>query len=117
MAHEGINKGNEMQTVLDTKNIYVEGACSGQGENHLFFSERPNELARAQAICDTCSVKIECLSEALERKEEWGVWGGVIFWDGEAFYRKRGRGRPRKEDANTAFEAAREDLWQLVKSA
>ena len=106
-----------MQTVLNTKNIYVEGACSGRGEHHLFFSERPEELARAQAICDNCPVRIQCLAEALERSEEWGVWGGVIFWDGEAFYRKRGRGRPRKDDANTAFEAEREDLWQLVKSA
>ncbi len=106
-----------MQTVLETKNIYANGACSGAGENHLFFSERPDELAKAQRICGGCSVRIACLSDALERQEEWGVWGGVIFWDGEAFYRKRGRGRPRKEDANTTFEAEREDLWQLVKSA
>ena len=106
-----------MQTVLKDKQIYSEAACSGQGANNLFFSERPEELAQAQALCETCSVRIQCLAEALERKEEWGVWGGVIFWDGEAFYRKRGRGRPRKEDADTAFEAEREDLWQLVKSA
>ena len=105
-----------MQTVLDTKNIYVEGACSGSGDGHLFFSERPEELARAQAICGVCPVQIECLADALERREEWGVWGGVIFWDGEAFYRKRGRGRPRKADANARFEADREDLWRLVGS-
>ena len=106
-----------MQTVIEEKNIYIEGACSGSGDSHLFFSERPDELAQAQAMCGGCSVRIECLEDALERKEEWGVWGGVIFWDGEAFYRKRGRGRPRKADANAIFEANREDLWQLVKSA
>ena len=83
----------------------------------MFFSDRPDELAQAQAICDTCSVKIQCLADALDRSEDWGVWGGVIFWDGEPFYRKRGRGRPRKADAGAVFEADREDLWQLVKSA
>ncbi len=103
-----------MQTALESRNIYTEGACSGSGDDHLFFSELPEELARAQAICQGCSVRIECLADALDRREEWGVWGGVIFWDGEAFYRKRGRGRPRKADANVRFEADLEDLWQLV---
>ena len=106
-----------MQAVLNRVNIYIEGACTGRGESDLFFSERPDELARAQAICGDCPVRIECLEQALERGEEWGVWGGVIFWDGESFYRKRGRGRPRKADAGVAFEVDREELWQLVKSA
>ena len=105
-----------MQTVLEI-NIYLEGACAGSGESHLFFSERPAELAAAQAICGACPVQLEGLAQALERGEEWGVWGGVIFWDGQPFYRKRGRGRPRKADADTPFEADRDELWELVKSA
>jgi len=106
-----------MQAVLETVNIYTEGACAGRGDSDLFFSERPDELARAQVICEECPVRLECLEQALERGEEWGVWGGVIFWDGEAFYRKRGRGRPRKSDAEVAFEADRAELWRLVKTA
>lgn len=34
--------------------------------------------APAKAICAGCSVRIQCLDEALEKKERWGVWGGLI---------------------------------------
>ncbi|WP_418607005.1 hypothetical protein [Georgenia sp. SUBG003] len=40
-----------------------------------------------------------CLAGALERKEPWGVWGGEVFVDGVVVARKRGRGRPRKDEA------------------
>ena len=45
------------------------------------------------------------------------MWGGVIFWDGVPFYRKRGRGRPRKGESTLPIEADRTQLWELVKSA
>lgn len=97
--------------------IYTQGRCTGGDFHHLFFSERPDELARAQALCAECPVQLRCLESALERKEEWGVWGGVIFWDGQVFWRRRGRGRPRKVDANRPLEADRSQLWRAVKSA
>jgi len=28
------------------------------------------------ALCRTCSIQWDCLSGALERKEQFGVWGG-----------------------------------------
>jgi hypothetical protein len=48
---------------------------------------------------------------------EWGVWGGVIFWDGQPFHRRRGRGRPSHADANLPLEADRSELLELVASA
>ena len=45
------------------------------------------------------------------------MWGGVIFIDGRSFYRKRGRGRPRRNDQNLPLEASLDDLRELVKSA
>lgn len=106
-----------MQATHDRESIYKQGACKGGEHHELFFSEQPTDLAAAQRICSSCPVRVGCLAGALERREEWGVWGGVIFWDGEAYHRKRGRGRPRKSEAHLPLAADRSELWQLVKSA
>jgi WhiB family transcriptional regulator, redox-sensing transcriptional regulator len=97
--------------------IYDRGRCVDSGKNHLFFSERPDELAAAQALCMECEVRLACLELALDEGQEWGVWGGVIFIDGRSFYRKRARGRPRRNDQNLPLEASLDDLRELVKSA
>ena len=97
--------------------IYRGGRCTGGEFHHLFFSDRPAELAQAQGLCSECPVQLACLKAALERKEDWGVWGGIIFWDGEVYWRRRGRGRPRKVDAQVPLEADRSELWQLVATA
>lgn len=97
--------------------IYQSGRCS-DGDNHsLFFSQRADELAAAQDICHRCPVRIRCLELALEEGLEYGVWGGVIFWDGQAYHRKRGRGRPRLSEAQIPVEADRNELKALVRSA
>lgn len=61
----------------------------------LWFAERPETLARAQALCRGCPVRRDCLAEALRRREPWGVWGGQIVQRGAVVAYKRGRGRPR----------------------
>lgn len=32
---------------------------------------------RARLICASCTVRAECLAEALDNRIEWGVWGGM----------------------------------------
>lgn len=99
------------------RDIYRSGRCS-DGDNHeLFFSQRASDLAEAQALCAHCPVRISCLELALEEGLEYGVWGGVIFWDGQAYHRKRGRGRPRRSDAHLPVEADIHELQELVKTA
>lgn len=93
------------------------GQCVDAGVSDLFFSENVNDLAEAQALCAVCPVQLACLEYALEEDAEWGVWGGVIFWDGVPFYRRRGRGRPRKDEPSVPLVAERGDLWQMVQSA
>lgn len=97
--------------------IYRLGRCVGSDASDLFFSENVADLARAQAMCAECPVQLACLGAALEQNEEWGVWGGVIFWDGVALHRKRGRGRPRRDESALPLEADRGELWRRVKSA
>ena len=62
----------------------------------LFFSEDLSEIARAKAICGRCSVMTDCLKDAVERREPWGVWGGELLMNGRVIANKRRRGRPPK---------------------
>ncbi|MGK0274118.1 MAG: WhiB family redox-sensing transcriptional regulator [Ilumatobacter sp.] len=70
--------------------------CSdGNGTlSSLFFSDDDFEIARAQAICRSCSLQTTCLQGALEREETCGVWGGMIVQNGVPTARRRRRGRP-----------------------
>lgn len=73
-------------------------------QNHpeLFFAEEPSQLARARLLCQTCPLQDACLTGALERGEQYGVWGGQILVQGQVVPFKRGRGRPRKEQPGAA---------------
>lgn len=64
----------------------------------LWFAERPDDVALAQALCGDCPLRAACLAGALDRREPWGVWGGELFERGSVVARKRRPGRPRKDD-------------------
>ncbi len=61
---------------------------------HLFFSDDDLEIARAKAICRTCTLSAACLDNAIARGEAYGVWGGTLLIDGEPVRFARRRGRP-----------------------
>jgi len=65
----------------------------------LFFGESPASVAAAKELCAECPVRELCLAGAIERGEPWGVWGGELFVNGQIVAFKRGRGRPRKNQA------------------
>lgn len=62
----------------------------------LFFSEGPEDIARAKAICRSCPLVVPCLQGALQRREPWGVWGGQLLEAGRILAFKRRPGRPPK---------------------
>jgi WhiB family redox-sensing transcriptional regulator len=64
---------------------------------HLFFSDDEFDIARAKAICSKCGLADACLTDALDRAEPFGVWGGSLLVDGVIVEVKRGRGRPPKQ--------------------
>jgi len=70
-----------------------DGAGSMAG---LFFSDEIQDIARAKAICNLCSLIEPCLEGALARREPCGVWGGQLFANGKVLAQKRKRGRPPK---------------------
>ena len=67
--------------------------CSGLTD--LFYSDEPQDIAQAQALCDVCPLQQACLQGAIERREPAGVWGGLLFRAGRKPVRAKGRqGRP-----------------------
>jgi len=62
----------------------------------LFFSDHVVDIARAKAICAKCTLRERCLTDALDRQEPWGVWGGELLSGGRVVAVKRPCGRPPK---------------------
>lgn len=62
----------------------LDGAACTGSDPDLWFPERPdgtddsdNHGAQAKAICAQCPVLVDCLEGALDRGEEFGIWGGA----------------------------------------
>ncbi|MDT0166499.1 WhiB family transcriptional regulator [Actinotalea sp. AC32] len=68
----------------------------------LWFAESTADVELAKSLCQECPVRAGCLAGAVAREEPWGVWGGEVFVGGVVVPRKRGRGRPRKDEAAPA---------------
>ena len=82
---------------LDFEPLPMERARCADGAGTLaplFFSDDDFDVARAKAICARCPLRAQCLSDALERREAYGVWGGTLLIDGEPARFARRRGRP-----------------------
>ena len=73
----------------------VFAACK-EADTELFFGsgdtesqkDRLDREEKAKAICADCSVREECLHEALVHREE-GVWGGLTKYERKRLLRKR----------------------------
>lgn len=69
-------------------------ACRGS-EGSLFYSaditeRKEDRLERellAKRICSGCAVREECLHAALERRESYGIWGGLNEFERRALAR------------------------------
>ncbi|MFD7095788.1 WhiB family transcriptional regulator [Streptomyces xanthophaeus] len=68
--------------------------CAG-ADPELFFAHALSNLqtARAKAICATCPLIASCLEGALERGEEYGVWGGLTEDERRSLKRRAARGQ------------------------
>jgi WhiB family transcriptional regulator, redox-sensing transcriptional regulator len=62
----------------------------------LFFSDDLVDIGRAKAICAKCMLRANCLADAIDREEPWGVWGGELVLNGRIVTSKQACGRPPK---------------------
>lgn len=57
-------------------------ACT-TSDPELFFPDK-GETYKSQAarrICRPCPVRNQCLQDALDRREQYGIWGGTSYRD------------------------------------
>lgn len=58
----------------------AEAICA-QTDPEAFYPEKGESTAEAKRVCMGCPVRQVCLEYALERKELFGVWGGLSVRD------------------------------------
>ncbi|HEV7209687.1 MAG TPA: WhiB family transcriptional regulator [Mycobacteriales bacterium] len=65
----------------------ARAACLASDPDELFVQGA--EQNRAKARCRACPVRTECLSDALDNRVEFGVWGGMTERERRALLRRR----------------------------
>jgi WhiB family redox-sensing transcriptional regulator len=60
----------------DPDATWHDAAACAQTDPDAFFPER-GDSDDAQKVCRTCAVRANCLADALDRDEEFGIWGGL----------------------------------------
>lgn len=62
-------------------------ACKNVDPDELFVSGAAQN--RAKVVCMGCPVRTECLSDALDNRVEFGVWGGMTERERRALLKRR----------------------------
>ncbi|MEQ6902225.1 WhiB family transcriptional regulator [Nocardioides sp. YIM 152588] len=65
----------------------LRAACRDEKPDQLFV--RGAEQNKVKQVCAGCTVRTECLAEALDNQIEWGVWGGMTERERRALLRRR----------------------------
>ncbi len=65
----------------------AKAACRSIDPDILFVQGAAQN--RVKAICLGCEVRTECLSDALDNRIEFGVWGGMTERERRALLRRR----------------------------
>jgi WhiB family transcriptional regulator, redox-sensing transcriptional regulator len=68
---------------------WQDRALCAQTDPDAFFPEKGGTVKEAIRVCQGCEVRAECLEDALERNERFGVWGGVSERERRKLRRRR----------------------------
>ncbi|WP_030230207.1 WhiB family transcriptional regulator [Streptomyces sp. NRRL S-350] len=62
-------------------------ACRGVDPDELFVEGAAQN--RAKSLCVGCPIRTECLADALDRRVEFGIWGGMTERERRALLKRR----------------------------
>jgi WhiB family transcriptional regulator, redox-sensing transcriptional regulator len=69
-------RGQRDEEIRDEDDWRDAAACASLDPESL-FSETGDGHDAAKRVCETCSVRVECLKYTLNNDEQFGVWGGL----------------------------------------
>ena len=91
-------------------------ACMAYPATWWFPDRRPGAGDRAKEICADCPVRAECLTFAITRNEDHGIWGGFGIRDIDEMKRTTclqcGRVIPAEHKAELAIAGVRPRRWR-----
>lgn len=73
-ATSGPREGRAART---TTGAWRAAALCAETDPEVFFPEKSTPATWARRICAACEVQVECLAEALDRREAHGIWAGT----------------------------------------
>ncbi len=54
-----------------------DAALCAQTDPDAFFPEATGSVRVQRAVCARCPVRAQCLADALDNNEPYGIWGGL----------------------------------------
>ncbi|MFC4553701.1 WhiB family transcriptional regulator [Georgenia faecalis] len=73
-------------SVSDDQTWAARAACSSIEPDELFVRGAAQRMART--LCFGCTVRMECLADALDSQVAFGVWGGLTERERRALLRR-----------------------------
>jgi hypothetical protein len=55
----------------------TRAACRGRFDLDFIDPRTPAEATECRSLCAGCPVREQCLGDALDNAEAWGIWGGL----------------------------------------
>lgn len=73
----GGRTGATLRDVAPTADLTVSQVMPCAAEPERWYPDSRHDASYAVGVCRTCPARIPCLQRALDRREEYGVWGGL----------------------------------------
>lgn len=88
----------------------VAALCANEPPDALFA--KGAEQRKIRSMCYSCPVRLECLTDALNTKQDFGVWGGLTERERRAMLKHY----PQVEDWEDWIKQSQEEIAIQIRS-